>query len=104
MLFNILLAISGILFYTFLSAKNYILDKRWSWPLFVSDNLPQTLWSLLLAILIAVVVWAAPEAKDAIKTITGIDINFTSDDGSVNRIAFLTLGFVLSTLIRTGGK
>lgn len=100
---NIFIALLGILLYTFYNAKNFMAKPDWSWQKFMSDNLGQTVWSALISVLIIVILWLVPESAEAIKSLTGLDLT-VQEDGTINRVAYLTMGFLLSVTIRTGGK
>lgn len=102
-LLNILVAMLGIALYTIFTAKNFVAKQDWDWQKFVMDNAKQVIWSILAALAIITTLAAVPGSADAIKTITGLDLP-VQDDGSINRVAYLTLGFLLSVFIRTGGK
>lgn len=96
-LLNILTAVLGILLYTVFNAHNKLHRDTWSTSRFISDNALQWVWSVLMVTLIALSLGLEPTIAEAIKQLTGIDVQSS-------RAAFFTLGIGLSVTFREGLK
>lgn len=91
MTLNILLGVLGIVFYTLIKARPYILshEKR-DWRKFFNENLPSWLWAVMVLILVSVILTVVPESSVLLtQALGGMDIENSP-------IGFLGLGMLLS--------
>lgn len=96
-LFNIGIAVLGILLFTLVLAQKHIRNKTFKGETFIADNIVQWLWSLVAVIVIAASIAIAPELQDPIKATIGLDVG-------ASKGAYFLLGFGLSSIIRPSTK
>lgn len=79
----------GILLYALFKVKDHL--SRFDLSKFVNENKAFWIWSLSMVIVLLIIVNLAPDAGDAIKAMTGLDVANTLT-------SFLSLGWALSIL------
>jgi hypothetical protein len=85
---HLLLSLTGLLIYSLIAVKDYL--KTFSFSKFWLENKIFWIWAFTLQFLFALLVGLIPESAEAIKTLSGIDLN--------ESMAFLSSGGVLASL------
>lgn len=88
---NIGLGSLGLSLFTVWSIREHL--KEFSFKILFKKNIPFWIWSLTMLVLISALVAFSPDAAEAIKTMSGLDV---SDEPA----AFVALGIALGRLSR----
>ncbi len=91
---NILLAVIGLAIYSIWKVREHL--KNFNFRIFFSANKAFWIWAISLQVIFAFLIAIAPEASEAIKTMTGIDYSQT--------MAFVTSGAMLGSAANAAVK
>ncbi len=91
---NIVLALAGLVIYTLWKVREYL--NTFDWGIFIKRNKMFWLWAFSLQVIFALILVIAPDASEAIKSITGIDLG--------EPMAFVTSGAALGAAASQAAK